>query len=155
MGQYWLRWIEVALAYTSTQTLLIFFDIFLLLKLASFNNDRDSLEVQLSAAMIQCSLSPVYFYYSKACLESVGIDVYACVLCAYVCLCLCLSDHLCVYTHSPQITTVSPWRWMWMWRYQPVKLQCSEATSLKCSSVPGTLSAICWPQGESQCSNRS
>lgn len=67
----------------------------------------------------------------------------------HIYVCLCVSDHLCVHTGSPQITTVSPWRWMWMWRYQPVKPQCFEATSLKCSSVPGTLSAICWPQGES------
>ena len=63
-------------------------------------------------------------------------------ICAYV------SVHLFAPAPS-QITTASPWRWIWMLRYQPVKPQCSEATSPKCSSVLGTQSAICWLQGES------
>lgn len=63
-------------------------------------------------------------------------------------ICMRVSVHLCVHAWSLQITTVSPWRWMSMWRYQPAKPQCSGATNPKCSSVPGTLSAICWPRGE-------
>lgn len=38
---------------------------------------------------------------------------------------------------------------MWTWRSQPARPRSSEATSQRCSSVPGTLSATCWPQGES------
>lgn len=63
-------------------------------------------------------------------------------------ICTHVSVHLCVHAWSLQITTVSPWRWMSMWRYQPAKPRCSGATNPKCSSVPGTLSAICWPRGE-------
>lgn len=63
-------------------------------------------------------------------------------------ICIRVSVHLCVHAWSLQITTASPWRWMSMWRYQPAKPRCSGATNLKCSSVPGTLSVICWPQGE-------